>query len=203
MTESKAWEAFKQYLIIAPGFGIGLLMWFWISMIWGLSPWLGISLGVLISIIYEILACKYELHFPSMKKIMIIAIIVGLVVFGTTFVLGSGEFNKEFHVTTNFQNYYNESVYVTIKGHSGGHSSNTSMCISSGEIAPFRSFTFSTWCLPEGNYQMNIIINSGCGYPQTNILKEQTFNLPLFRDDTEVKFLVILDENGDISIERE
>ena len=110
MVESKAWDAYKQYLIISPGFGIGLLIWFWVSMIAGLSFWLGSFLAVLTTIIYEILACKYELHFSNMKKIVVIALIVGLIVFGTTFVLGSGEFNKEFRVTTHFQN--NQYVFV-------------------------------------------------------------------------------------------
>ena len=201
--ESKALEYFKQFLIIIPGFGIGLLVWFWVSMIAGLSFWLGSFLAILVTIIYEILACKYELHFSNMKRIIIIALIVGLIVFGTTFVLGSGEFNKEFHVTTNFQNNYNESVYVTIIGHSEGHTSHTGMCVSPGEIAPFRSFTFSAWCFLEGNYRMNIVVNPECTMPHSGILKEKTFNLPLYRDNTEVNFLVILDENGDISVERQ
>ena len=197
MIELKAWEHYKQFLIIIPGFGIGLLIWFWVSMIAGLSLWLGIFLAVLITIIYEILACKYELHFSNMRKIVTIAIILGLLVFGATFALGSGEFIKEFHVTTITKNNMDEQSLMLFSKGGGG-------CVSPGTQGATITSTFSTWCFPEGKFDITIIAYSGCGIPSSeNILKEEHFSLPLYPNDTDVTFIFVLDEDGNISVERQ
>lgn len=153
MIESGTWEAYKQYLIIAPGFGIGLLVWFLIGIIAGLPFWSGSFLAVFITIVYEILACKYELHFSNVRKIVMVTFIVGLLVFGVTFILGSGELIKEFHVSISFKNNYNGTVFVTIQELKGDNPSFFGTYVSPGGSDDIGTYRFSTWCLPEGSFK--------------------------------------------------
>ena len=201
MTVSRAWKSIKQYLIIVPGFGIGLLVWFWLDMIGGYPLWVGMSLAISVCMVYEVLACKYELHISNVKKIVTIAFVTGIVVAGTTFALGSGEFIKEFHVKIVCQNNWNKTVLLMVYTEGAGEG----LCVKPGETVRGGGISiFSTWCVPQGICHMEVIVYNGCTIPSPdNIYKKKDFLLPLYGDETDITFIVTLDEKGDISVGRQ